>query len=360
MVGLFDMQLQLGGDPRDLPEFKALQGEMLKLGHPACPDLDWLRVEQLCMMLFDRNGAELQTAAFFVLARTQSHGLQGLVQGVALIKALIGQWPALWPANSETRLSLLAWLFSQLHTVLRGIRCEPWQTPMLVQLHAELETLARALIEHFGAPVVTLSMVCEQLSGQLDRLGRPVIALPIPVIEQPLQWLESPMPLVTVASRTSLPARRHWVWVTVACLVLAVGVGTARWFTPSHVEEVIPDAVQLDSLLLFDAGSDRLKPDATQVLIGALAGIKARPGWLIVIAGHTDSSGDPAQNRRLSLARGAAVRDWMQQMSNIAAHCFAVQGLAASQPVAGNDTEAGRAANRRVDIQLLPMAGACT
>lgn len=117
--------------------------------------------------------------------------------------------------------------------------------------------------------------------------------------------------------------------------------------------------VRLDSLSLFDTGSARLKPESAKVLINALVGIKARPGWLIVIAGHTDAVGDAQANQQLSQARAAAVRDWMQRMGDIAPDCFAVQGVGASQPVASNEHETGRAANRRVDIRLVPAAGAC-
>jgi type VI secretion system protein VasL len=88
-------------------------------------------------------------------------------------------------------------------------------------------------------------------------------------------------------------------------------------------------------------------------------GIKAQPGWLIVIAGHADPSGDVSKNLELSRARARAVRDWMQSMSDIPDSCFAIQGFAASQPLASNDTESGRAANRRVDIRLVPQQGAC-
>ena len=121
----------------------------------------------------------------------------------------------------------------------------------------------------------------------------------------------------------------------------------------------MPEPVRLDSLSLFDAGSAILKPGSTKVLINALVGIKAQPGWLIVIAGHTDATGVMEQNLALSHARASAVRDWMQQMGDIADSCFAVQGLAANQPIASNGTEAGRTANRRVDIQLVPQVGAC-
>lgn len=132
---------------------------------------------------------------------------------------------------------------------------------------------------------------------------------------------------------------------------------------PEKVQEkakvVIPKAVRLDSLSLFDTNSAKLKAGSTKVLVSALVDIKAQPGWLIVIAGHTDSTGNPQRNVTLSQARAEAVRDWMRSMGDIPMTCFAVQGYGASQPIASNETDVGRAANRRVDIRLVPEAGAC-
>lgn len=118
-------------------------------------------------------------------------------------------------------------------------------------------------------------------------------------------------------------------------------------------------SVRLDSLSLFNTGSAQLKPDSTKVLINALVDIKAQPGWLIVISGHTDATGSAEHNLQLSRARAAAVHDWMLRMGGIPDSCFAVQGFGASQPIASNDTEHGRSANRRVEIRLVPEAGAC-
>lgn len=123
--------------------------------------------------------------------------------------------------------------------------------------------------------------------------------------------------------------------------------------------QLAPAPVRLDSLSLFSIGSAQLKPESTQVLVQALVHVKAQPGWLIVIAGHTDASGSADTNLLLSRARAAAVRDWMKAMGGIPDSCFAVQGFGASQPIARNDTEHGRTANRRVDIRLVPEAGAC-
>ncbi|WP_256737479.1 OmpA family protein [Pseudomonas sp. dw_358] len=122
---------------------------------------------------------------------------------------------------------------------------------------------------------------------------------------------------------------------------------------------VTPEAVRLDSLALFEVASAELKPGSDKLLIKALVGIKAQPGWLIVIAGHTDSSGDGARNLQLSQQRAESVRQWMQRMGDIPDSCFAVQGHGASQPIASNGTPLGRGLNRRVDIRLLPEEGAC-
>lgn len=152
---------------------------------------------------------------------------------------------------------------------------------------------------------------------------------------------------------------RLWLFAGALLVALAAGFGWRTWLAGPGNEVLMPEPVRLDSLSLFDAGSATLKPGSTKVLVNALVGIKAQPGWLIVIAGHTDAKGTAEQNLALSHARASAVRDWMQGMGDIADSCFAVQGFAANQPIASNETEVGRSVNRRVDIHLVPQVGAC-
>ncbi|AIR01271.1 hypothetical protein LG71_15820 [Pluralibacter gergoviae] len=132
--------------------------------------------------------------------------------------------------------------------------------------------------------------------------------------------------------------------------------------TPVQPSAPVPDApqtVRLNSMALFDTGQSALKPGATKLLVSALVGIKARPGWLIVVSGHTDSTGSPPVNQALSLRRAEAVRDWMRDTGDVPGSCFAVQGYGAGRPAATNDTPEGRAQNRRVEISLVPQADAC-
>ncbi|QGH63023.1 OmpA family protein [Serratia proteamaculans] len=120
-----------------------------------------------------------------------------------------------------------------------------------------------------------------------------------------------------------------------------------------------PKIVRLDSLSLFDSGKSVLKNGSTKMLVNSLVDIKAKPGWLIVVAGHTDNTGNPALNQTLSQKRAAAVRDWMRDTGDVPESCFAVQGYGENRPVATNDTPEGRALNRRVEISLVPQADAC-
>lgn len=71
----------------------------------------------------------------------------------------------------------------------------------------------------------------------------------------------------------------------------------------------------------------------------------------VTIVGHTDSSGSEALNERLAVDRAAAVRDYLS-MRGVAASRMSIQGRGEREPVASNATEAGRAANRRVEIFL--------
>lgn len=128
---------------------------------------------------------------------------------------------------------------------------------------------------------------------------------------------------------------------------------------PSPEPESQPKIIRLDSMSLFDTGKWALKPDSTKLLVNSLVGIKAKPGWLIVVSGHTDSTGDEQSNQLLSLKRAESVRDWMRDTGDVPESCFAVQGYGESRPVASNDTPEGRARNRRVEISLVAQANAC-
>ncbi|CAG8863314.1 Peptidoglycan-associated lipoprotein [Pseudomonas fluorescens] len=370
MTTLYEMRLRLGGDPRGFDDFTALHHELARLNHPACPDMDWARVEALCLRLFEQNGAELQTAATYTLARSQRHGLTGMAEGVALIETLVGEWPLLWPTPAAARLDILAWLFAQLQPRLRVLQLTAGCETTLSTLDAGLERLEMKLTRLAPAPLMTLGALREQVVNLMQRAQRSsapalVIHQPGPLVEPAhgMPGMNPPCPRTPFVFVVQRAAKRRglgiWLVAALAGTALAGWLGWEQWLAVEEPTPLIPAPLQLDSLSLFDAGSSKLKADSTKALVNALVGIRARPGWLIVIAGHADASGDVAKNLELSRARARAVRDWMQGMGDIPDSCFAIQGFAASQPVTSNETQTGRAANRRVDIRLVPQAGAC-
>ncbi|MDK9615411.1 OmpA family protein, partial [Lelliottia wanjuensis] len=133
------------------------------------------------------------------------------------------------------------------------------------------------------------------------------------------------------------PGQRLW---------LALQQAIDTWTPPPAPEpKPVPKIVRLDSMSLFDSGKSVLKPGSTKMLVNSLVGIKARPGWLIVVSGHTDNTGSVQLNQTLSLQRAEAVRNWMRDTGDVPESCFAVQGYGDSRPIASNDMPDGRAHN---------------
>lgn len=122
MSDITPRKIKTGGDPRTLPDYAALLDELSKLTHPARPDVNWRYAEKLCLSLFEQNGVELQTAAWYTLARTQLAGLFGLNEGLTILEALIShQWGALWPQPVHARMEILSGLSQRLQQRMRSL-----------------------------------------------------------------------------------------------------------------------------------------------------------------------------------------------------------------------------------------------
>ena len=99
----------------------------------------------------------------------------------------------------------------------------------------------------------------------------------------------------------------------------------------------------------FDTDSDHLRADANPAITEVLEALKANPSWKVGIEGHTDATGGAAHNLDLSKRRAASVKAALVA-AGIAADRMATAGFGQSKPVASNDTEIGRAQNRRVEV----------
>jgi OmpA-OmpF porin, OOP family len=102
--------------------------------------------------------------------------------------------------------------------------------------------------------------------------------------------------------------------------------------------------------ILFDTGKSTVKPESAQA-IGEIAKLlKADPTLKIHVVGHTDNVGDVDSNIKLSKDRGEAVLQALARDHGIAAARLKSYGCGQFAPVASNDTEEGRAKNRRVEL----------
>jgi OmpA-OmpF porin, OOP family len=105
--------------------------------------------------------------------------------------------------------------------------------------------------------------------------------------------------------------------------------------------------------LLFDTGSDQLRPESTPTLKKIAAMLEQHPELRIRIERHTDNVGGKDANRALSAKRAASVKDVLVRDYRIGAGRLESQGLGDSRPAGKNDTPEGRQNNRRVELVKL-------
>ena len=109
--------------------------------------------------------------------------------------------------------------------------------------------------------------------------------------------------------------------------------------------------ITFDSGILFDTNSATLRA-ASQTEIQKMAAVLQKyPDTNVLIEGHTDNTGSDAINNPLSQRRAQAVADYTTTQG-VDASRVTTQGYGSSQPIADNTTEAGKQANRRVEIAI--------
>jgi len=109
---------------------------------------------------------------------------------------------------------------------------------------------------------------------------------------------------------------------------------------------VVPSAIS------FDTNSASLRPEFDGPLNQVADSLNQFPDTHIQVIGHTDSTGGVALNQQLSVNRANAVALYLGGRG-VAGSRIETAGMGASQPIASNDTPAGRAQNRRVEIKIV-------
>ncbi|HZX78085.1 OmpA family protein [Lysobacter sp.] len=112
--------------------------------------------------------------------------------------------------------------------------------------------------------------------------------------------------------------------------------------------------LNMPSGITFDFDKSNLKPEFYPVLDNVARTLQQYNQTVVEVAGHTDSVGTDAYNQKLSEQRANAVAGYLQSRG-LNRDRFIVVGAGESRPVASNDTESGRAQNRRVEITLVPI-----
>jgi outer membrane protein OmpA-like peptidoglycan-associated protein len=109
--------------------------------------------------------------------------------------------------------------------------------------------------------------------------------------------------------------------------------------------------VTFDSGLLFDFDSSVVKGAARSNLTDLANSLREYPDTEVLIVGHTDAQGSDSYNQGLSERRAAAAKNFLVTQG-VPADRIRTEGLGESEPVASNDTDAGRAQNRRVEVAI--------
>jgi outer membrane protein OmpA-like peptidoglycan-associated protein len=117
---------------------------------------------------------------------------------------------------------------------------------------------------------------------------------------------------------------------------------------------VTKNAIQILDKIYFDTNKATIKKVSFSLLDEIAKVIRDNPDIKVIeVSGHTDSQGNDATNLKLSQARAESVVKYLTTTGGIEAGRLVAKGYGETKPVDSNDTDAGRAMNRRVEFNIL-------
>ncbi|MGB0867213.1 MAG: OmpA family protein, partial [Granulosicoccaceae bacterium] len=120
-------------------------------------------------------------------------------------------------------------------------------------------------------------------------------------------------------------------------------------------KEGLPQCQQIDQVVRgvsFEVGESALDGASKRALLPMIAALRNDSSLLIQIKGHTDSIGRRSANQRLSALRAQSVADYLMSQAPSLSTAPSILGLGEMYPIASNDSVAGRAHNRRIEISM--------
>jgi outer membrane protein OmpA-like peptidoglycan-associated protein len=105
----------------------------------------------------------------------------------------------------------------------------------------------------------------------------------------------------------------------------------------------------------FPVGKSIIMPENYALLSKVQKAVRTFGDPRVIVEGHTDTTGSNEVNMLLSQQRAEAVREYMIANQTLSADSISAVGYGSERPLASNATSAGRAINRRIDIQIIPQ-----
>lgn len=200
---------------------------------------------------------------------------------------------------------------------------------------------------------VLLTSVRQALQNQMVNLG----CLPINPDSADFDVMSQNRTMIEEQRRQFFENRDTWIETTISVGSYEEYLrGWASQFRASGVSVRTTDtevAITIENSISFDSGSDILSQNGRDIISRIAGELSTSEDFSITVFGHTDGVGESDANLDLSIRRSQSVVSILVE-NGILGDAVRAEGRGESSPIATNDTEAGRAANRRVEVVLTP------